>query len=133
VTEVGRVTYIEDASNDIVRAMKRATALAVGEVFNPIQKWIRATVSRMLRVEGAANFSPVSDVSFAAAHIRAIVRQADIPCVAFICKIRHRDSAKIDPSRTRQSDGLVALVYSLIRQLASLAPSSIQDKKQYHS
>jgi hypothetical protein len=131
--EVGRITYIEDTSNDIVRATKRSTALAAGEVFNQIQKWIRATDSWMLWVEGTANFSPVSDVFIAAAHIRAIVRQADIPCVAFFCRILRRDSTKIDPSRTRQSDGLVGLMFSLIRQLASLAPSSIQDKEQCHS
>ncbi|KAF7502672.1 hypothetical protein GJ744_005285 [Endocarpon pusillum] len=125
--------YVEDASVDIAHCMTRSTVPAAREIFNPIQKWIKATDSRMLWVEGAANFAPVSDISIAAAHIQALVRQSEIPCIAFFCKIRHRDPAKDDPLRTRQSDGLVALLYSLIRQLVSLAPSTIQDEKQFRS
>lgn len=126
-------SYIDDASTDIVCHMNRSTTLVAAEIFSPIQKWIKATDSQMLWVEGAADLSSVSHISIAAALVQATVRQAEIPCIAFFCKIRHRDPAKTDPSRTRQSDGLVALLYSLIRQLVSLAPSNIQDEGQYRS
>ena len=63
-----------------------------------------------------------------AAHYSALARKASIPVVSQFCTL---PMGKPPRGRTREEVALVALVYSLIRQLIDLVPLTMEDGSKF--
>jgi hypothetical protein len=88
-----------------------------GDIVARLQGWISAAKSQTLWISGTP-FSPTCEASSAAAYVTAIAERGSIPCISFFCSPLFETT---DPSKSSQEAQLVALLYSLIRQLTVLA------------
>lgn len=88
-------------------------------VAHRVKSWIVATESQILYTSGTDPLDDVLENSNAAGHYAHIARERGIPVCTYSCSLEGPDPP---PGRTRETIELVALVYSLIRQLIELLP-----------
>lgn len=116
-------SYLDDGRREILNALRGNTSSVLPrETLIDIQKWIRTRESKTIWVEGPAMVPYGSGISRAAIRIRDISIDAGIPCVSFFYK-RQYGFAK-EKGLKPKGAGLVALLYSVIGQLACLLPTA---------
>ncbi|KAJ4247112.1 hypothetical protein NW762_013250 [Fusarium torreyae] len=91
------------------------------EVILKIQQWINAPESKTIWVQGPPSMPHNSIVSRAAAKVYDLSFQTRLPCVVFFCQPRYTFAR--DKGLTQKEAGLIALLYTVIRQLVCLLPT----------
>lgn len=87
------------------------------EVVTDIQRWITSPDSSLLWVEGPAFGEFAGPLSGIGLRISDAAKGLDLPCVAFFAKMRYTFQKRGD---SRHDAGLVAMLYSLIKQVAEV-------------
>ncbi|KAJ3532409.1 hypothetical protein NM208_g8449 [Fusarium decemcellulare] len=95
------------------------------EVVLKMQQWIKTSESKTIWVQGLPSMPQNSVVSHAAARICIISIQTGLPCVSFFCQPRY--SFANDKKLTQKEAGLVALLYTVVSQLACLLPEAFPE------
>ncbi|KAH7123501.1 hypothetical protein B0J13DRAFT_566717 [Dactylonectria estremocensis] len=114
-------TYLEDGREDVTRASSGApTSTLPGEVLTQMQLWIKTPRSKMLWACGDPVAPYGSGLSGAARRLSTVSMDSGLPCVSFFCKPRYGFTTA--SSITTREAGLIALLYSVIAQLAYLLP-----------
>ncbi|RAR06416.1 phytanoyl-dioxygenase family protein [Stemphylium lycopersici] len=113
--------YFDRAKVMMPRPSENEAAFADPDVADQIRSWIMATDSQLLYTSGMDPFGESSQTSDAASHYALVVREAGLPVCSYSCSLQSEDPPA---GRTRETVELVALVYSLIRQLVELLPST---------
>jgi hypothetical protein len=102
-----------------------------GAIFARVQAWMSATTSHTLWIRGPGQTSVPSEVSLAALYIVSVATEANIPLIAHCCQWDNADDLSQDISRSPQMDGLVRMLYSLIRQLTWQAPDRFETQADF--
>jgi len=116
--------YLEDGRELVHRANALQGTVASSlpaEVLFELRRWIRAPESRMAWIAGGPVLEYGTGLSAAALRLCSISKDAGLPCVSFVCKMSYRFASTTQLS-TREA-GLVAMLYSIIVQLAYLLPT----------
>ncbi|KAF2871551.1 hypothetical protein BDV95DRAFT_43142 [Massariosphaeria phaeospora] len=95
-----------------------------------IQSWATAATSQVLYIAGDDVLSDNNAASSAAAQYAALAREAGLPVCSYFCRLANDAPPK---GRTRETMELVALTYSMIRQLVELLPPKIPDQSTHLS
>lgn len=112
--------YTDDGREELSHALRGIpSSLLPQEVLSEIQDWIRSPRSKMIWLEGVPSFNHRSNLSLAAMQLCALSTRAQIPCISFFCKPRYN----WDTDVSSQEACAVALMYSIIAQLARLLPA----------
>ncbi|KAI0376344.1 hypothetical protein F5Y04DRAFT_292774 [Hypomontagnella monticulosa] len=112
--------YVEDGREVIYSALGGSSrGLLPDEVLIELQEWLGAKESKMIWVEGMPADSYGSELSLAAMRLVDISLNAGVPCISFFVKPSYNFASKTLPQRQA---AVVALLYSIITQLASLLP-----------
>ncbi|XRM42793.1 hypothetical protein ABZX51_006007 [Aspergillus tubingensis] len=112
--------YTDDGREELSLALRGIpSSLLPQEVLSEIQDWIRSPRSKMIWLEGVPSFNHRSNLSLAAMQLCALTTRAQIPCISFFCKPRYN----WDTDVSSQEACAVALMYSIIAQLARLLPA----------
>ncbi|PLN81339.1 hypothetical protein BDW42DRAFT_193862 [Aspergillus taichungensis] len=120
-------TYTEDGSEEIANALRGiSTPLLPQEVLNSIRRWIASPQSRMIWIEGMPSYSYGSKLSLTAMQLCTISMRAQIACVSFFCKPSYKFASGSHAALSNQEASTVALLYSVIAQLARLIPADFQ-------
>ena len=85
------------------------------------------TQSQFLCIVGPHQAMGESMTTLIAAKYAASAAKANIPVVSFVCKLSRSKDLN---DRTPEAEGLISLVYGLIRQLINLLPLVFESKKQ---
>lgn len=85
------------------------------EIVSRMQHWATTPESGILCISGSEG----SAVGLVAAQYAALSREAKLPVCSYFCRLQHEEPPA---GRCRETMELVALVYSLIRQLIELMP-----------
>ncbi|KAH7131326.1 hypothetical protein EDB81DRAFT_808374 [Dactylonectria macrodidyma] len=112
--------YLEDGREDVTRAISSNLPSIPGEVLAQMQLWIKTPKSKMLWACGEPVAPYGSGLSGAAMRLSAVSMESGLPCVSFFCKPRYGFTAA--SNITAKEAGLIALLYSVIAQLAYLLP-----------
>lgn len=131
-------TYTEDGREEIANALRGiSTPQLPQEVLNSIRRWIASSQSRMIWIEGMPSYSYGSNLSLTAMQLCTISMRAQIPCVSFFCKPSYKFASGSHAALSSQEASTVALLYSVIAQLARLIPADFQGspdlyQQQFH-
>ncbi|OJZ91117.1 hypothetical protein ASPFODRAFT_57332 [Aspergillus luchuensis CBS 106.47] len=101
--------YIDDGREELSHTL----------LLSEMQDWIRSPRSKMIWLEGVPSFNHRSNLSLAAMQLCALSTRAQIPCISFFCKPRYN----CDTDVSSQEHSVIALLYSIIAQLARLLPA----------
>lgn len=93
-----------------------------GEVVTDIQRWITSPGSSLLWVEGPAYGEFAGALSSIGLRISNAAKGLDLPCIAFFAKMRYTFQKQ---GFSRHDAGFVAMLYSLISQLAAVVPTTV--------
>lgn len=97
-----------------------------GEIIIRLQSWLSSTKSQTLWIMGlSSNASACSEATLAAIHVSSLCHLSGITCVSFFCRLVPRPGSHVPQ--------VVALLYSLIRQLTAFAPSSLPPSSSLRS
>lgn len=94
-----------------------------GEIVIRLQSWISAATTQTLWIIGKPGYP--SECSIAAAHVTTISSNAGFSALSFFLR-----PESLEPNSSRESSvvvHLITLLYSLIRQLISFLPESVED------
>lgn len=94
---------------------------AEGSVFTSLQKWARNPRSQALAVGGSQTTTARSPVALISACYSFFARRSHLPVVSHFCALPAQEMQGITPHQ----QGLIALTYSLIRQLIDSLPSVV--------
>lgn len=86
-----------------------------------LQKWVTSPRSQALAVGGPPSNEHLSPVSQIAASYALCAREARLPTLSHFCKLPSREV----PGQTLHQQGLIALTYSLIRQMIDTLPTVV--------
>ncbi|KAH6630496.1 hypothetical protein B0J18DRAFT_421300 [Chaetomium sp. MPI-SDFR-AT-0129] len=127
----GLSPYLEDGREQILNTQRDLIGpLLPNQVLVEMQKWIAASESKMIWIEGAVSNSYGSNLSKAALQIVKITFEARIPCVFLLCKRSFDSAVRGQPPMSTRQTALVALLYSTISQLARLLPPKFERTKE---
>lgn len=118
-----------DRANTQLRESSESPGLMVNSsIAHRMKSWVMATESQMLYTAGTDALDNDHENSTAASHYARMARENGIAVCTYSCSLNGLDPPK---GRTRETIELVALVYSLIRQLIELLPSvvSVEDAR----
>ncbi|KUI62526.1 hypothetical protein VP1G_09644 [Cytospora mali] len=115
--------------SDSLRGVTRAHLPA--EVMIELKRWIKATDSKFVWVEGPPSNSHGSSLSLAAIRISDISMQAGIPCLSIFIKAHYDLTAIPGPRITQREAATVALLYSFIYQLSRLLPAEFEPMDEF--
>lgn len=88
-----------------------------------IQEWISAPQNRLLWIYGPADASNPSQLTLCAVQILGLIDGLEIPRLAFVCEpVKDRRLLGPDRRRSRKATTLVAMIYTLLRQLIEALP-----------
>ncbi|KAJ5725658.1 uncharacterized protein N7483_007015 [Penicillium malachiteum] len=111
-----------DCDDQIANLDPDAKVVTEGSVIVSLQKWITSPRSQALAVGGPQStedlLSPVSQIS---ASYALFARDAQLPTLSHFCKLPTKEVA----GQTRYQQGLIALTYSLIRQMIDTLPTVV--------
>ncbi|KAI0006516.1 hypothetical protein F4779DRAFT_620531 [Xylariaceae sp. FL0662B] len=114
----------EDAKDELLgEASIAARPDLPEEIIIEVKRWIEAPRTGFLWVEGSGYDHCDSPLTFMALQIYMSAINARIPVISFFSKPQYRFSGQY---MSKEEAGLVALLYSLIRQLVNLTPSSFE-------
>ncbi|KAI1479211.1 hypothetical protein F4774DRAFT_138077 [Daldinia eschscholtzii] len=123
--------YIEDGRKEVSNTPDRVSReLLPAEVILELQNWLGAVKSRMIWVEGMPANSYSSDLSLAARRLVDISLSANIPCISFFVKPRYDFASRVSPPMPQRQAAVVALLYSIITQLACLLPVEFENLEE---
>ncbi|KAJ5215903.1 uncharacterized protein N7498_002310 [Penicillium cinerascens] len=94
---------------------------AEGSVVTSLQKWAKNPRSQALAVGGSQSTATPSPVTLISACYNFFARRAQLPVISHFCSLPAHEMQGI----TRHQRGLIALTYSLIRQLIDSLPSVV--------
>ncbi|CAG8972117.1 hypothetical protein HYALB_00008122 [Hymenoscyphus albidus] len=101
------------------------TSQVAGEIITRLQSWISAATSQSLWIIGRSGLP--SESSTAASHVATITTDADIPVLSYFLHPQSFGSFTPGVSvESRAEEHLIALLYSLTRQLICVAPEVIE-------
>lgn len=116
--------YLDDGRHQLANAIQGdPSSMIPSEVLLELQKWIKSGVSKMIWVQGVPMVPHQVGLTHAALRICEISIQTGIPCVSFFSKRKYDFEGAKD--LTDKEGGLIALLYSIIRQLACLLPTAL--------
>lgn len=95
--------------------------LAEGSVVASLQKWARNPRSQALAVGGSQKTTAPSPVAFISACYSVFARRSQLPVISHFCALPTHRLQGVTPHQ----QGLIALTYSLIRQLIDSLPSVV--------
>lgn len=95
-----------------------------GEVVTDIQEWITSPGSNLLWVEGPAFGEFGGALSCIGLRVSDAAKGLDLPCISFFAKMRYNFQAQ---GVERHDTVLVAMLYSLIKQLAEVVPPTFDE------
>ncbi|EUC39188.1 hypothetical protein COCCADRAFT_21605 [Bipolaris zeicola 26-R-13] len=119
----GLEDHFDRAKLVIPGTFENNTAVVDPEVADRIRLWMMATDSQILYTSGSDPFGEIAHASGAAGQYTNVIREAGLPVCSYSCSLEAKDPPK---GRTRETIELVALVYSLIRQLIEILPPVIK-------
>ncbi|KAJ5765084.1 hypothetical protein N7520_004643 [Penicillium odoratum] len=96
-------------------------AVTEASVISSLQKWVTSPRSQALAVAGSQTTESLSPVSMIAASYAFFAREAGLPTLSHFCKL----SSKEVSGQTPHQQGLIALTYSLIRQMIDNLPTVV--------
>ena len=94
---------------------------AEGSVVTSLQKWAKNPRSQALAVGGSQSTATPSPVTLISACYNFFARRAQLPVISHFCALPAHEMQGITPHQ----QGLIALTYSLIRQLIDSLPSVV--------
>ena len=115
--------YFDRAKLTIPGSSEGHAAFADADVADRIRSWVVATDSQILYTSGTDPFEDNAYSSSAVGQYATVIRQAGLPMCSYSCSLKNTAPP---PGRTRETIELVALVYSLIRQLIEILPPTIE-------
>lgn len=116
--------YLDDGRHQLSNAIQGdPSSMIPSEVLLELQRWIKSGVSKMIWVQGVPMVPHQVGLTHAALRICEISIQTGIPCVSFFSKRKYDFEGAKD--LTDKEAGLIALLYSIIRQLACLLPTAL--------
>lgn len=84
-----------------------------------LQSWTAMEKSGFMGVQGPASWMSESPTQLIASHYVQAARMAGLPCISYFCSLSH----EVPPEgRLRETIGLVALLYSFLKQMISHLP-----------
>jgi hypothetical protein len=92
------------------------------EIATSLKHWTRNPESQVLCIVGPSRYSMPSSLALLSAYHVSLSNLANIPIIHHICVLPQVEAFD---GTTREAGGLVALVYSLIKQLVGLLPPEI--------
>ena len=118
IDTTGLDRYIGDSKLYEPPLVQNTTKQVSGEIVIRLQSWLSSIKSQTLWIMGLPhNTSRCSEVTLAATHVSSLCRLNGIAYVSFFCQPISKAISHIAQ--------VIALLYSLIRQLTVYAPSSI--------
>ncbi|KAI9688410.1 MAG: hypothetical protein M1822_001359 [Bathelium mastoideum] len=105
--------YLELAGNSFVEQ----------SVVSALQDWNIEDRSSRLYISGPSQASPMPPSSIVAAEYVSSAVQLGLPTISYFCCLEDRDSRRL--GMTSEAQELIALTYSLIRQLLELIPPEV--------
>ena len=103
-------------------------ALAISTaIFSRLESWISATQSERLCVAGPSENRYPSKLSTMAASVLRLLSQADPLVIFYFCELPRKED--LEQGETRETGGLLSLLYSLICQLIYKFESTIESEK----
>lgn len=108
-----------DNANQVYNFDPDAEIFADASVIESLQGWTRSLRSQVLAIAGLHNTSFTGPVSLISAYCTSLARQQKLPVISHFCCLP-REPPPAGSTRARR--GLIALTYSLIRQLTELVP-----------
>ncbi|KAJ4305939.1 hypothetical protein N0V90_001472 [Kalmusia sp. IMI 367209] len=91
------------------------------EVIKRLQTWTTRADSSIIALSGPASFSAISSSQLIASNYVRAARAAGIPCLSYFCSLSNEEAPQ---GRLRETVGLVALVYALIKQSIRHIPTT---------
>lgn len=95
-----------------------------GEAVQRLQTWTAQTSSSFLGIFGPVSHSDKNTAELLVLNYIRAAKGAGIPCVSYFCTITHESPP---PGRTRETVGLVALLYGLLTQLILHLPLQLPE------
>ena len=93
-----------------------------------LQNWLTKTEHKEPWIAGHYDVPLYpSELTLTATYVVSSVERIGAPVVCHVCNPKTKGRNVVDAARTSSSDGLIALIYSLIRQLVSQVSSNLQD------
>lgn len=110
-----------DSDDQIADFAPDVEVIAEGSVVTSLQKWAANPRSQALAVGGSHSTVFPSPVAMISACYAAYARRGNIPVISHFCALPAEDVQGM----TRHQQGLIALTYSLIRQLIDSLPTVV--------
>ncbi|KAJ5281660.1 hypothetical protein N7478_007032 [Penicillium angulare] len=110
-----------DVEDQIANLDPNAKIVTEGSVIASLQKWVTSPRSQALAVGGSPSNEHLSPVSLISASYALCAREARLPTLSHFCKL----PAKEVSGQTLHQQGLIALTYSLIRQMIDTLPTVV--------
>ncbi|KAJ5915231.1 hypothetical protein N7454_011126 [Penicillium verhagenii] len=110
-----------DCEDQIPHFDPDAKVVTEASTITSLQKWVTSPRSQALTVAGTQSTETLSPVSLIAASYAFFAREADLPTLSHFCKL----SPKEVSGQTPHQQGLIALTYSLIRQMIDNLPTVV--------
>jgi hypothetical protein len=129
IRSAGLEDYFDRAKTLIPQTSADGGLFANSSIAGRIKSWIMATESQILYTAGTDPFGEDRQTSNAASYYAHAARKAGIPVCSYSCSLEGMDPP---PYRTRETIELVAMVYSLIRQLIELLPPTAPMNTAWH-
>jgi hypothetical protein len=121
IHSAGMEDYFDRAKTLIPQTSADGGVFANSSIAVRIKSWVMATESQILYTAGTDPFGEDRETSNVASYYANAARKAGIPVCSYSCSL---EGMNPPADRTRETMELVAMVYSLIRQLVELLPSA---------
>lgn len=109
-------------SDDQIAELEPDTKVVVeASVMTAIRKWVTSPRSQALAVGGSASTTFPSPVALLSACYASFSREARLPVLSHFCVLPTQEI----PGQTLHQQGLIALTYSLIRQMIDTLPTVV--------
>jgi len=120
--QIGHASNVLDAYFDydqILVSSSEYNAFAEIEVVQQLQSWTLQACSSIMALCGPVSLSAFSSSQLITSNYVRAARSAGIPCISYICSLTNEEPPQ---GRLRETVGLVALVYALIKQIIRHIP-----------
>ncbi|KAJ5814228.1 uncharacterized protein N7503_000978 [Penicillium pulvis] len=110
-----------DCEDQIPHFDPDAKVVTEANVITSLRKWVTSPRSQALAVAGSQSGESLSPVSLIAASYAFFARDADLPTLCHFCTLPSKEVS----GQTPHQQGLIALTYSLIRQMIDNLPTVV--------
>lgn len=114
-----------DSSQVMIRPASSSFFFTEESVAARLREWTSGESGpNIVNLAGPNDLREESSTSLVAAQLCCLLREAKFPVVSFFCSLSHEEPPE---GRCRETVGLVALIYALIRQLTELIPVNFKE------